>query len=158
MAPKILNVTIAGSQYRITKLPFVEGQAGLLRLGKIVAPSLGEMGRSVGKVKVSKATIVDALAKGIEVDFGAIGDGFGALLGQLTEEDLTWFVDAFSRQTEVQPSGGKWAPLHTVIDAVFAGDWQAYREWLAACVRHNYASFFGGLLVAAGAPQAEAKA
>ncbi len=155
MGPKVHSMTIAGTQYRITKLPFVEGQAGLLRLGKIVAPSLGPMGKAIGG-SVSRSNVAEMMDRGI--DLGAIGEGIGSLLERLTEEDLAWFVDAFSRQTEVQPSGGKWAPLHTVIDAIFAGDWQAYREWLTACVRHNYASFFGGLLVAAGAPQAEAKA
>lgn len=146
--------TIDGHTFRVLQLGFSDGQRGLLRLGKVVGPSLGKLGKALGG-NVTKEKLLGLLEGGVDAE--ALGEAFGLLLAAVSEEDLEWFNDVFGRHTFVRQAGrGDAVPLDAnVREVLFAGALATHRQWFVLCLRHNFASFFGGLRVGDGGAQAE---
>lgn len=84
-------------------------------------------------------------------------EDLGKGLSSLKPEDLAALSDAFAALTEVELSNGKRPRLKDVFDDHFAGEYDAFFEWLLFCVRLNFQSFFAKALAkVAGLGQAMA--
>lgn len=156
MGAKEKTETIDGHTFRVLQLGFSDGQRGLLRLGKVIGPSLGKIGKALGGNVTKEKLLAMLEPDGAGVDAEALGDAFGLFLASISEEDLEWFNDAFGQHTFVRQNGrGDPVPLNAnVREVLFAGEFATHRKWFTLCLRHNFASFFGGLRVGDGGAQA----
>ncbi len=128
--------TIGGLEYRVSQLGAVKGRAVFLRIVKLVGPAIASVVKG-GKIDMKNVDLGD-LFKRVE----------------LTEEDLTFFCDAFAEKTFVVLPDKKAPRLDHVFDAHFAGKYGDMMQWLVFCVSVNFADFF----VAAELDAAEANA
>lgn len=135
MAIEPKTKSIGTSDYTVEPHGAIKGRALLLRLVKVVGPSL---------TAVSQDSIPDAIK---------------SLLGGLTEEDLTFFCEEFSKKTMVTVDGGE-LQLSKIFDVHFQDNYLDMVQWLAFCVEANFSSFFrgAGALVSKAAASAVAKA
>ena len=135
MAIESRTKSIGSSDYTVEPHGAIKGRALLLRLVKIVGPSL---------TAVSQDSIPDAIK---------------SLLGGLSEEDLTFLCEEFSKKTMVTVDGGE-LQLSKIFDQHFVGSYLEMIQWLAWCVEVNFSSFFkgAGALLSKGVASAVTKA
>ena len=119
MAIEAKTKSIGASDYTVEPHGAIKGRALLLRLVKIVGPSL---------TAVSQDSIPDAIK---------------SLLGGLSEEDLTFLCEEFSKKTMVTVDGGE-LQLSKIFDQHFVGSYIEMIQWLAWAIEVNYSSFFKG--------------
>lgn len=123
---------IGRARYQVTQLGFRDARAVLLRAGRVIAPAFGDLPAGT---KVEQA---------LDVDLATIGRAFAKLFDKLTESELDFFVDTFSRTTMVQvESGSKWVRLADVAELHFAGP-EGIRDclgWLRFCFELNFGPF-----------------
>jgi hypothetical protein len=132
---------IGGVEYRVTQLGAIMGRAVFLRLVKAIGPVLASL--------ASKEGTLSALVKGggkvdTTVDFGEILSHLN-----LSEDDAKYLCDAFAEKTFVVEAPDKMPKLSNVFDEHFAGRYAAMGQWIAFCVKLNYADFFSDSLAEA---------
>ena len=135
MAIEAKTKSIGASDYTVEPHGAIKGRALLLRLVKVVGPSL---------TAVSQDSIPDAIR---------------SLLDGLTEEDLTFLCNEFAAKTMVTVDGGE-LQLSKIFDAHFIGSYVEMIQWLAWAIEVNFGSFFrgAGALLSKGVASAVAKA
>ena len=134
--------TIDGVEYRVAQLGWKEGRTALVRLLKVVGPSVGEAFK-LAQVEPGKKFELDR-----SVSAAAVGALFTELAQRLTEEDFAYLTDIMVPKTEVHRGGDAWVRLSDEIHWHFAGDYWRCFKWLAFCLEVNYLGFFeerGGL-------------
>lgn len=126
--------TIGPLTFHVEPLGFLDGRRGLVRLSKLLGPALTALGSHEGKVTEQ-----------------ALAGALGALVSNLTDEDLAYFQGLFEKRSEVEFPDGK-RPL--VGDAIRSGLFGGQPDkgslldffaWLAFCLQVTYADFFGAL-------------
>jgi hypothetical protein len=125
---------IGASTYMVSQLGAIAGRAAFLRLVKALGPALGGLVSAGGKLRG-------------DIDFGDLISRV-----QLSEGDLSYFCDLFAQKTFVKLEDGKMPRLDNVFDAHFAGKYMDLVQWLAFCVKVNFADFFGDLGQSGPAP------
>ena len=101
------RVTISGTEYEITQLPYSQGRKLLLRLYKVLGPALSD--------------IADRLPLGLDVkDLGDIPveslvpslvAGVSALAEHLSESDFEYMVSTLAKYSKVSNGEGGFLPL-----------------------------------------------
>lgn len=109
-------------EYRVTPLGARDGCRVLSRLMKM-------MGR--GAVKGSEL------------------EAIGAILENLEESDLDYFITAFDKYTSVH-IGDKWPGLADIFDAHFVSDYLEMLTWLKFALEVNFGGFFSAVAGLAG--------
>lgn len=129
------EVTIGDKRYQLTALPAERGRKTMVRIFKVVGPSVAALFRGRGQVDVKEVSAVsgDAIANAIE-----------ELTSKLGEDDLEYLVSTFAKSTEVQGENG-WVPLDKSPYGMFARDYGSMLQWLLACIDWNYSSFLAVL-------------
>lgn len=139
---------IGEHRYEVTQLAFGDGRRMLLRLAKVLGPSLREIERA-------------ASAAGGSLDAADALPAIASLVDRLTDEDLDHAEEVFGKTTRVKVHGaGEWKPLSAVKELVWGGRYQDFLAWLGFAVEVNFAGFFAGAFAsvrAASPAAAEAK-
>ena len=117
---------INGTSYETTTLDAIKGRSVFLRLLKVLGG-----GASSAAERVQKGSI----AAGVS--------GIAGAIERLSDEDLTFFVEAFCPMSTVALSNGNRVPLPDLYAVHFAGKMKEHMAWLLFCVEVNYADFFG---------------
>lgn len=118
--------TIDGVQYKLHQLGARDGRHMLVRLTKVLGPSLGRL------AEIDKDRLSEAIA-------GALYE----LSAHVTEADLDWICEVFGKRTEVELEGGKLMVLDLEAQELhFAGAFGSMIKWLGACLEVNFADFF----------------
>ncbi len=136
---------IDDKKYCITQLGWREGKTVLMRLFKILAPSVGSLVKGLNNVP-GKDSLLDA-----NISFDNVSDALNSLSSYLNDEDMTYFIETFAKKTMVTMPGGAIIKLGNQfqvdegsMEAVFGGDYQALMRWLMFAIEVNYANFFTG--------------
>lgn len=120
------------TNYKVTQLGASAGMQLLVRLTKVLGPSVGELTKTGGA-----ANILDARGDAVA---GAIAE----LAKNLTYEDLAHTCDVLGEFTEVGLEGGKWIRLNRDNRELhFAGNYGELMRWLVFALEVNFGSFFG---------------
>ena len=145
--PAAKTLTVGSYAYLCTLLTADEGLEPLGRLLVLV-------GKPAAKALLSGdalAAVVDGVKNEsqVDADFMAklakpIGEALDGLLTELSPADLKYFSGVFRPRTMVRGSNGMEVPLDGIFGEHFAGNYGAWREWVAFCLRENFASFLGG--------------
>ena len=126
---KIANRTINGKRYDIVALAAEPGRRMLIKLFKLIGPTLSQALR--GKSSLKELRIVDLS-----------GDDLANMVMELSErvseDDFNTIVETFLGSTQID---GK--PVEPYL--AFAADYGSLFKWLGFCVEHNYSSFLGDL-------------
>jgi hypothetical protein len=136
MALESTELSIGSTRYQLTALPAAVGRKTLVRLLKIVGPSVAALFRGRGQVEAKEAATVsgDAIANAIQ-----------ELSERMTEDDLEYLVGTFTRSTEVMAENG-FIPLEKAgTFGLFARDYGSMLQWILASIDWNYSSFLAVL-------------
>ena len=121
--------TIDGDTYTIHQLGAGEGRKMLVRLTKVLGPSLGRLAEVQGE---KDPNLSEAIATAIY-----------ELSSHLTEADLDWACEVFGKRTELELEGGKIQVLDLELQELhFAGRFGSMLKWLGACLEVNFRDFF----------------
>jgi hypothetical protein len=130
---------IGGKRYQITELAAVHGRAMLVRLMRLLGPSMAAMLRSLD------------LSKGLglaNVTGDNLADAVTDLCAKLDAHEFEEICTIFLERSEVYNSEtGGYAKLQKAF--AFSGDYGSLFKLLAFHVEHNFASFFEGLGITA---------
>lgn len=137
--------TIGEHRFIVHQLGFKEGRATLLRIGKVLGPTIAAALAKLESRGGEKQ--VTGLGDVLDLDLGTLGGAIGGaittLFEHLTESELDHVTTVFAKKTFVGGDTGKSVPLDTVIELLFAGRYDDYLRWLSFCVEVNYGGFFG---------------
>lgn len=111
---------IGETRYKVTPLGAKQGCQVMTRITKL-------LGGAIDKTNSTNAAALVA----------------GALL-ELSEENLSYFVDTFAKYTDINNEGtnGNWPGLAPLIELHFAANYGEMFEWLQFCIETNYGSLF----------------
>lgn len=132
---------IGESTYQIQQLPVVVAGKGALRLAKVLGPAV-------------------FMAQEDALDKAAI---FSALMGNVSDADLEWYVSIFEPCTKLQlPSGQAEHPISVAgfkASDAFDGELMHLFEWLIWCLLFNFSDFLDGkrIVSAVASQQTSAK-
>lgn len=138
MALQTKTVPINGRTYEITQLPYTKGKSVLLRLLKILGPSVGA---ALERFPALKEKELASLQVG-EIA-GALSAALERLTADLSEEDFDFVADALAEYTHLLQDGKK-LKLKNEREFLFAGNYLEMFQWLTAAIRHNFLGFFDG--------------
>ena len=113
--------TIDGQIYSITQLGAKQGRLVLARVLRIVAGAAGA-------------------AQSVEDPVEAAAAAAAKLASALTDDEVNYLCDVFSKATQVTEGAKGWA-LSDIFDDHFAGRYGAMLQWLWAALETNYSSF-----------------
>jgi hypothetical protein len=117
---------IEGHTYHLHQLGAKQGRQMLVRLTKVLGPSLGRL------AELDQERLSEGVA-------GAIYE----LSDHLTEADLDWVCETFGKRTDLELEGGKTILLDLEAQELhFAGRYGAMVRWLGACLEVNFRDFF----------------
>lgn len=138
---------ICGVKYQVTLLGAKQGRAMLVRLVKTLGPAVAAFLEGVLNAK-----------GGLDVSL-ALGsaEALRDFIDKLNDKDIADISDQLAHFTVVVLSPELQPQLDAVLDDHFAGNYQAYSQWLAFALEANFASFFGGSSVGANAMLAKLK-
>lgn len=118
--------TIEGHSYRLHQLGAKDGRHMLVRLTKVLGPSLGRL------ADADRSRLSESIAQAIY-----------ELSVHMTEEDLDWVCETFGKRTELELEGGALKVLDLELQELhFAGRYGAMVKWLGACLEVNFQDFF----------------
>jgi hypothetical protein len=135
--------TIGEHRYQVTQLSAPEGRRLLVRLYKVLGPSLGAITKGLDGVD-GKAVKLEEL----RLEF--VGEALRELAMHLNEDDLEHLCEVMGKQTMVHLGGDKWVPLQDVSALHFAGRYDEMFKWIAFALETNYAGFFKGTATLGG--------
>lgn len=122
MLPK-KSKDIGSCKYTVTMLGAIKGREVLTKLAKLIAPALEGM-------------------DGKEFTEASMARMLGKLLKELNTNDISYFCEAFTENTEVLLPDGKAPYLHHIFDEHFAGKYLEMTKWLIFCIEVNFGNFF----------------
>lgn len=133
---------IGTNTYEVTPLNAIKGRAVFTRFARMVAPAVGEVSNEKGG---------DANAR--------MTKAFATLLGNVSEEDMNYFCDAFAPSSclVIEESGKTRRPgLKDLFGLHFVSNYAEMIGWLYFCFEVNFGSFFAaaGLRPATSDPAA----
>lgn len=134
------SVTINGTEYEITQLPYSVGRKLLLRLYKVMGPTLAATAAKapdLGDVKSLGDISVERLLP-------ALTGGAAALADNLSEKDFEYMVDTLAGYTKVSNGEGGFLPLKQEMEFLFAGNYMEQFQWLGMALKVNYLGFMKG--------------
>lgn len=124
---------IDGTTYHLHTLGARDGRHMLVRLTKVLGPSVGRLAEST----------VDPKGQGGKGLAEAVAGAIYELSEHLSEADLDWICEKFGNRTEIDQEGGKRHLLDLELQELhFAGRFGTMIKWLAACLEVNFADFF----------------
>lgn len=126
---------IGGTTFRVVVFGAKQGRSVLLRLLKMVGPSLGSFVGGLGRGAGKDADAAVALG---------IGEAMHELAARLAQSEVEGILDELAKHTVVVLPGDKEPRLSDVFDDLFAGRYQDMVAWAAFALEVNYAGFFGG--------------
>lgn len=137
------DIEIDGETYELTQVPVRDGQRLQLKMVKALARGLEPLTEGQGGDVLSGA----GLSK---IALEAVAKGLATAIVALPEEDYQFAIDLMANNCCVVREDGKRPKLGgTLMDTHFAGRHMHLTKWLVACVRWNYADFFGDSAVTA---------
>jgi hypothetical protein len=122
--------TIGGTTYKVTQLGASTGLQLLVRLTKVLGPSIGELTKTGG------ANILDA--KG-----DAVAGAIAKLAEHLTYEDLAHTCDVLGEFTEILNGAKAMKLTREARELHFAGNYGELMRWIVFALEVNFGSFFG---------------
>jgi len=136
MRKKIKSEPIDGFTYEVTQLGAVEGRRMLVRISKIVLPTLGALIKDADFGRLSDLNIAD-----IDIDSAA-----KALVEAVDADSVDKIIESMSGITEIWGPGfgAAGAPMAHHFDDHFAGRYAAMLRWLAFALKVNFSDFFDG--------------
>ncbi len=129
MALESQQKQIGTNTYEVTQLNAIKGRAVFTRFAKMVAPIVGEISS-------------DAAGKDVNE---RLTKAFASLLGNVSEEDMNFFCDAFAPTTclVIDEGGRTRRPnLKELFGLHFAANYAEMLGWLYFCIEVNFGSFF----------------
>jgi hypothetical protein len=131
---EIKTKQIGSFNYRVKQLPDPMGTRLLMRLIRVLTPSLGAglKGLPEGGEGISVA----------ELTTKALGDAIIALGDSLSEDDFLFICDTLSTDAEFS-DGNTWFPM-TSDKSHWSGRYLQKFQWLVFALEVNYADFLGG--------------
>ena len=129
---------IDGQTYHLHQLGAKDGRHMLVRLTKVLGPSLGRL------AEISLPEKGERLPPGGRKSLGeAVAGALFELSATITEADLDWICQTFGGRTEVDLEGGKRILLDLEAQELhFAGRFGTMIRWLGACLEVNFRDFF----------------
>lgn len=131
------TTNINGNSYEVTQLPYKLGHKLLLRLYKVLGPTLA---KGLAQVPSLEKGMANLDVKELAPAFGAAVQG---LADVLTEEDFDFMVDTLAEYTKISKGDDKWLPLKQGMEFHFAGNYAELFKWIGFALRVNYGGFFG---------------
>lgn len=127
---KAKEKTIGAYKYRVTPMGVGKGKALLVRLIRLMGPSIAEAVRAVAADggSVSKMSI------------GVLAPSIGDVCERLNDDDLAFAVGTLAEETELSEGGG-FAKLAPLVEYHFRGAYDELFQWLAFALEVNYGSF-----------------
>jgi hypothetical protein len=117
---KIEQRSIGAHDYTLQTHGAIKGRAILLRIVRVAGTSLSGLQNTAD-----------------------LGNGIAKVLQALSEEDLTYLCDEFSRKTTVKAADGAAdIKLEKVFEVHFACNYFEMCQWLAFCIEVNFGGFF----------------
>lgn len=123
--------TSDGTKYKVTQLPAQKAQALLVRVMKVVGPSLARVADNA----IVNGDDISGYGVGIETFFSLLNESLIEEINKLNM-DKCLFQEADGEE--------KWVPLKNPnFESHFAGKPLRWMEWVWGCMKANYADFFG---------------
>jgi hypothetical protein len=139
---KTVTRSIGGTSYRVTQFGVGQGLPLLVKLAKLLGPSLAASLKGLGGKSLKQGQDV------LDLPVGVLGDAVLELAERLQEETVVALVHQLAESTQVSKGsdrgGEKWVPLTDELELHWAGNYLNMLKWLAFGLEVNYASFFGG--------------
>jgi len=130
------KTVINGNGYEVRQLPYKLGHRLLLRLYKVLGPTVARGIASAPNLGNLADFQVERLAPMLA---GAIE----TLAGVLSEEDFDFVVDTLAEYTLLSKGDDKWVPLKQEMEFHFAGNYPELFKWLGFALKVNFSGFFG---------------
>lgn len=123
---------IGGVTYQVTQLAAPQGRKLLVRLYKVLGPTLGAALRGMPD---------DASASLGSLETGAIGDALIKLAEVISEEELEYVCSTLAAHTQFSREPGRWLPLKQDEQFHWAGRYHHMFQWIGFALQVNYAAF-----------------
>lgn len=132
---------IDGVLFRVTPMSLTAARRGLVKLAKVVGPSLAQAMNEAPSLDALKADMAGA----------NLVDAVSSFMDKISDQDLEWFEDQIGKHSAASMDGGDTWPalVKANRDQIFQGRLLLYFRWLAFGLEANYSDFFGWLRSAA---------
>jgi len=139
MSLKSESKVINGTTYEVTQLPYSLGHKLLLRLYKVLGPTIGKA--------LSNSPELEDKDLG-ELNVREIGPAFSTAVEQLAadlgEDDFDYVVDTLAEYSFLIGDKGAKRQLKNEMEFRFAGNYLELFQWLAFALRVNFLGFSNG--------------
>ncbi len=123
--------------YQVTQLPAPKGRRLLVRLYKILGPTLGSALKALPEGKGSGLSLGN-------LETSSIGEALVTLADVISEDELDYFCDVLAETTQFSKEPGRWLPLKADQDFHWSGRYGRMFQWLVFALEVNYSDFLLG--------------
>lgn len=130
---------IGSYRFRLSQLPAGKGRRLLVRLTKVLGPTIAAAVAELPDEGEGGANVLDMPVR-------SVSQAIFELCEKLTEADLDHVCEVMADRCEFSEDGEHWLKLSSKgqFDLVFAGAYLDMIKWIGWTLSVNYADFFGG--------------